>query len=167
MLYSEFAPTSFDSKGAFLPDRQNWLVAPVGRSRDSDILEDSNFRACLALLGGESDCVEVHRFGHWGPGWFEIIIIDPLPIVSDRSDGQSDAIVRELESIQDRLDDYPVLDDDDLSQREYDAVCEEWEYLTLSDRIDLCRNVGVSIFAARNNNPYDIDDCTIVDRLRS
>jgi len=74
MLYKDYAPTSFDQKGISLPDRQDWSVAPVGQNRDSSALDRSNFAIVLKDLGGESDTVEVHRFGHWGPGWFEIIL---------------------------------------------------------------------------------------------
>jgi len=74
--YSEYAPTSFDHKGLLLPDRQDWLVL-IGRNRDSECLVNSNFDCALAQLGGESDHVEVHNFGHWACGWLEIIIVKP------------------------------------------------------------------------------------------
>lgn len=75
--YRDYKPTSYDSAGLSLPDRQDWLVAPVIQTRDSDCLEQSNFASLLGSIGGESDTVEVHSFNHWGPGWFEIILIDP------------------------------------------------------------------------------------------
>jgi len=62
--YSQYAPTGFDRSRAFLSDRQAWLVVPVSRNRDSNTLAESNFDAALEMLGGESDTVEVHRFGH-------------------------------------------------------------------------------------------------------
>ena len=51
--YSEFAPTGFDSAGAFLPDRQDWLVAPTAQNRDSETLDKSNFAVLLKEVGGE------------------------------------------------------------------------------------------------------------------
>jgi hypothetical protein len=75
--YSQYRPTGFDSRGLGLPDRQDWLVLPVIQTRDSGPLEQSNFASALKAVGGESETVEVHRFGHWGPGWFEIIIVAP------------------------------------------------------------------------------------------
>jgi hypothetical protein len=59
----------------------------------------------------------VHRFGHWGPGWFEIILIDPRD--SDR--------VAVGEDIERSLSDYPALDDEDLSRREHEDFQEAWE----------------------------------------
>lgn len=114
--YSEFRPTCFDPRGLNLDDRQDWLVAPVSRTRDTGPFEESNFQTALEMLGGESETVEVHRFGHWGPGWFEIIIIQP----------GSDA-AKKAEDIESSLENYPVLDDEDFSRREYDDFLESWD----------------------------------------
>lgn len=78
----------------------------ISRTRDSDALDESNFRTALAMLGGESDTVEVHRFGHWGPGWFEVILVAP------GSEAQ-----RLAEHIEDSLQEYPILDEHDYSNR--------------------------------------------------
>ena len=96
--YSEFRPTQFDSTGLGLDDQQNWLVAPVSQTRDSEALNRANFDATLRELGGESDTVQVHRFGHWGPGWFEIILIDATDT----------ARVQIAQEIEDALSDYPI-----------------------------------------------------------
>lgn len=114
--YSKFRPTAFDSAGICLPDRQDWLVLDVSRNRDSGPLAESNFDTALNMLGGESDSVEVHRFGHWGPGWFELILIKPG---TDQ--------VKTGEEIESSLEDYPVLDDEDHSRREYEEYCESWD----------------------------------------
>jgi hypothetical protein len=145
--YREYAPTSFDQSGAFLLDQGDWFVAPVGQNRDSECLDQSNFAVMLERLGGESDTVEVHRFGHWGPGWFEIIIIDPTTQskVKIAADAERD------------LADYPILDETDYSQREYDASCEVWDSFCLSDKVELCQKEGVSVFQARRANPYDTE----------
>jgi len=113
--YSQFRPTGFDARGLSLPDQQNWLVAPCGRNRDSDALTESNFRCCLKALGGESDTVEVHRFGHWACGWLEIIIVQP--------GSDAERIANEIES---SLADYPVLDDMDFSELENEQANEVW-----------------------------------------
>lgn len=118
--YAEFRPTGFDTPGAFLDDRQDWIVAPVGRTRDSGPMEESNFEAALALLGGESDTMEVHQFGHWGCGWFEIILAHP-------------SRASEVEAIESRLEDYPLLDEDDASNREYEEYLESWGDWAASD----------------------------------
>lgn len=135
--YRDFRPTEYDRKGAFLDDdRQDWIVAPCARTRDSGHLDESNFDACLKLLGGESDTAEVHRFNHWGPGWFEIILVSP-----SRAD--------DVERIKDKLENYPVLDDEDFSDREYEAACRWWKDMGMRERISVCAKYRVSIFAAR------------------
>ena len=149
--YSKFAPTPFDNAGAYLPNRQDWLMAPVSITRDSDELSESNFYSALEALGGESNTVEVHRFGHWGPGWFEIIIIAP--------NSPAASIGQELEN---SLADYPILNEEDFSQREYDSINKAWDNLAMSERIDTLQDAGASIFAARRNSPWDID-CSIGD----
>lgn len=78
--YSEFKPTTWDSAGAFLRDKQDWLVVPVGHNRDSKANEHRRFyrlESALAKVDANSESHEVHRFGHWACGWFEIAIVKP------------------------------------------------------------------------------------------
>jgi hypothetical protein len=113
--YKDWSPTYNDTKGLGCDDRQDWLVLGVMRTRDSGPLDESNFASALKSLGGESDTIEVHRFGHWGPGWFEIILLHP----SRERDG---------DEIEGALADYPVLDDSDHSEREQEAANETWRH---------------------------------------
>ena len=152
--YKEYRPTPFDHEGAFLPDQGEWLVAPVIRTRDSGPFEESNFDAALILLGGESDTVEVHRFGHWGPGWFEIILVAPGSPQADTA--------REIES---RLEEYPLLDEDDFSSREYDVAAETWLHINLQERIDICAKYRCSIFAARRDEIPQDDNGSLYEYL--
>lgn len=138
--YKEFQPTGFDRKGAFLYDQQGWLVVPVFQNRDSGPLERSNFEVAINMLGGESETVEVHRFGHWGTGWFEIIIIDP----TDKN------IVVVAEEIESSLANYPVLDEMHHSEIEFNEMHEVWDMLLLCEKIQICHECGHSIFAARH-----------------
>jgi len=120
--YSEFSPTHFDTRGLGLEERQEWLVCPVSRTRDSGPLDESNFRSTLKALGGESNDVEVHRFGHWGPGWLEVILVRP------GSDAQ-----KEAEEIEAALSDYPIVDESDHSELEFEAYLEAWDFFGASD----------------------------------
>ena len=147
--YAEFSPTSFDRKGAFLDDRQDWLVLPVGRNRDSGEVSNSNFETVEKMLSKaypEGETWETHRFGHWGPGWFEIIIVKP--------DTDAHRIGMEIAK---RLDNYPILDEDDCSRREWEAACRAWENTDKRERIHICAKHTISIFAARRNTiPQDL-----------
>jgi hypothetical protein len=86
-------------------------------------LDESNFAAALRILGGESDTCEVHRFGHWGPGWYEIIIVSP-----ERLGG--------LEELESTLEDHCVLDDMDLSEREHEDYMLAWGQFGWKEFID-------------------------------
>ena len=110
--YSEHTPTAFDSH-IELEGREHWLVAPVSRHRDTaSALELSNWKAQLEALGGEGATVEVHRFGHWGHGWYEIVLVSP-----ERGG--------DVESLYRALEDYPVLNDDLYSEIEQEEKAYE------------------------------------------
>lgn len=121
--YATFQPTGFDSRANFvahdseaIDSIQSWLVGP-SRTRDSDCLEESNFAVILKDLGGEGDNVQVHRFGHWACGWYELILIRPeTPEAASWAEWET------------ALDDYPVADEDDFSEREQDAADETWRH---------------------------------------
>ena len=152
--YKNYSPTPFDHTGAFLPDRGEWFVVPVICTRGSKPFEESNFDAALRALGGESDTVEVHRFGHWGPGWYEIIIVDP--------DSPQAVIAQEIEC---KLENYPLLDEDDFSAREYEQANETWSHIPLQERIELCARYRCSIFAARRDEIPRDDDGALYEYL--
>lgn len=156
--YATWAPTGFDSKGLNLEDRQDWLVVPVILTRDSDILEESNFAAATKTLqetGPEGEDWENHRFGHWGCGWLEILIVRPETKAAEMAE--------EMEAA---LSDYPVLDDDDYSRREWEATYEAWERSTVAERVRLLQEAGrESIFAARRDEFPQDDSGYISERL--
>lgn len=111
--YANWSPTQYDRKGLGLPERADWLVLPVIETRDCGPLEQSNFAAALGRLGGESETLERHEFNHWACGWFAILLLSP-----DR--------VAEGEALEERLERYPVLDEDDLSNREWADYDQSW-----------------------------------------
>lgn len=53
------------------------------------------------------------------------------------------------------LDAYPVLDEDDFSRRECEEVERCWAQMSKRERVELCRERGESIFAARRGSPPD------------
>ena len=110
--YAEFQPTSFDVAGLRLPTRQHWLVLPTIQTRDSDALERSNFHIAREALG-DGDDVEVHQFGHWACGWFEVIIVRPDTPSAETAQG----ICIDLEN-------HPVLDEYHFSELEWEEHVE-------------------------------------------
>ena len=90
-----------------------WAVAPVGQSRDSDTVERSNFRVTLDRLthgNDDGETVRVVRERHFLVGWVEWIAIDPKDTFA----------MTEAEMIATELEDYPILDDDDHSELEWE-----------------------------------------------
>ena len=147
MFYKDFAPTQFDPAGKGLPDRQDWLVLPLSITRDTeDPLTLSNWEVALRELGGESETVEVHRFGHWGPGWFEIILVHP-----DRE--------TEVEEIEGSLENYPILDEDHFSEKEWEVMSDLWDKASTRERIEICKQAEVSIFSARSEGIPEGVEC--------
>jgi hypothetical protein len=99
--------------GEVWPD---YYSSGVGQSRDSDCLEQSNFVAMLAALGGESETVIVVQESHWAVGWVEWIAIHA-------TDDKALTIADEQNK---RLANYPVLDESDWSEREDNEAQEVW-----------------------------------------
>jgi len=83
-------------------------IGPVSRHRDSEPLDESNFRVVLRDLQSVDQRVRAERFRHWGFGWIEEIAA-PLdnPAVVERIGGWVAA-----------LQAYAVASDDDLAELE-------------------------------------------------
>jgi hypothetical protein len=144
--YKDWRPTKFDCSG-LLGDYHgisDWFVCPVVQTRDSEALARSNFRCYLLKLGGEGDNIQVHRFGHWGPGWFEIILVKP--------DTPELETARQINAA---LEDYPVVDEDDFCMLEHEEKSEYWANMSLREKISICHESGNSIFAARRKEIPD------------
>jgi len=133
---------SIDSYNNFIgddTDYQEWFVAPLGQSRDSTCLEQSNFETGLAMLGGESDTVRVERYGHWACGWVEQVYIKPGSKAVDIA-----------ENIQSQLEEYPVLDEMDYSKREAEDANETW--------LNCYNNRERLEYVRKNRSQFDFSD---------
>jgi hypothetical protein len=72
-------------------------------TRDSDLLEQSNFATILARLGGDSPTVVVDRVHHWAFGWIDTIFVhESNTAMLEQADGLLAAIAINL-----------ILDEDD------------------------------------------------------
>ncbi|MGI9251289.1 MAG: hypothetical protein ACR2PR_08835 [Pseudohongiellaceae bacterium] len=114
--------------GANWPDYYVFL----GQHRDSDLLTQSNFACGLKAIGGEfEDKVLIVREGHWAVGWVEWIAIHKT----------ASAALSEADEITAALADYPVVDESDWSEREWEAVHDYWgdqpSFNKLQDRLDI------------------------------
>lgn len=90
----------------------------LSRSRDSDLMAESNFNALLNLLGGEGKRdVVVNKFGHWACGWIETIM------VKNTAKKKLTILMDALNS----LETYPLLDEDHFYELESDKRDEHLE----------------------------------------
>lgn len=119
------------------------MMVFIGQSRDSDAMERSNFECGLKLLGGESKDVQVHRFGHWGCGWFEQILIQPTA---------TDTIAI-AEKTLDELLKYPVIDEEHFCGLEYEEATELWQQLDRSEKVDYCKRSYIDGRQANRKTP--------------
>jgi len=119
---------SLDNYIGEIPDPE-WLCL-LTRSRDSDCLTESNWHCALQELGGESDNVSIERFGHWACGWWEALSV--------RAGTEEHTKAKD---IADRLESYPVLDEDEFSEREDEEAQRVWaDCYTERDRVEYIRN---------------------------
>jgi hypothetical protein len=131
---------SFDSfawsRGYYVEDADQWAIWYTSH-RDAGLLAQSNEAAINTRLepfteGGDPDLVfETHS--HWAVGH-----VDGFSIRVYRQDGTITEAFREFCSIKEQLEDYPVLDEADYSNREYEATLENyrtemWRYKNLPE----------------------------------
>lgn len=145
-----------------------WYVG-LARTRDSDVRTESNFEVFLAALralpevlvddtenAAQSwryvdtdwsavDSVYVVQESHWACGWLDWIAIHP----------SNEAALKLADEMLCALSDYPILDDNDVSEKEEAAVLDWWERESIRYRVELCRDNDESIFAARRSTPPD------------
>jgi hypothetical protein len=110
-------PSGWDSMQNYMGEipEPSWLVL-LTRNRDSDLLTESNWEGALKTLGGEGENVEIFRFGHWACGWWEALCV--------KEGTEKEIIANTLEK---RLENYPILNEDEFSQREYEEANRVWK----------------------------------------
>lgn len=121
---------------------EGWHTAGFGRSRDSDVLEESNFQVAwetLKALQNPEGCtdedetgvtdIRIVRESHWAVGWIEWIAIH----------SSNTAALAKAQELCDRANDYPVLDEEHFSNLEYTRANEVWASFGTSERIEYIR----------------------------
>lgn len=124
------SPTNLDSLSNYMGETpEGSLLVLLGRNRESDLLSESNWDTALKRLGGESETVEIHRFGHWVCGWFEYLCV--------KENTKSHELALEIEK---EIEDYPVLDEEDWVEREDKEAQQAWkEWYDDKERLEYVR----------------------------
>lgn len=151
------------------------------KHRDSSILEESNYdvfcRELLAVAEAEGPPVWVPTgtiprledmtndgpFSRFDPaqapilytwrasssmvGWVEYLMIRPCR--------EAKALIAKARELQERYDEYPILDEQDYSDRQDEAIRSDWVSDSLKYRVRRCIEANESIFAARHDYPPD------------
>lgn len=144
-------PSGLDSLSNYtgeIPDDEWYCV--LTRSRDSSVLEESNFESCLEILGGEGEDVKIDRFRHWACGWWEALSVKENTPKFDIA-----------EQINATLSDYPVLCDDDYYSRLQDTAENIFDFRDgvewAREQLDL-KNLGIE-------NLWDLSESEMIDLI--
>jgi hypothetical protein len=102
-----------------LNDAENWAIFYTNH-RDSGLIDMSNAETIAAALEPfiEKGDVVVENHNHWAVGW-----VDGFSIRVFRR-GRITKAFRIYHELAQRLSDYPILDEEDYSRREYEATIE-------------------------------------------
>lgn len=98
-------------------DGANWTVVYT-HNRDSGLIDLSNAAVIEEEMGKFEDVIS-QRHNHWACGWVDGLVIR----VYDDEGAVTDAFRRYCE-LMNKLEDYPVLDEEDYSRREHEAGLE-------------------------------------------
>lgn len=86
----------------------------TGHSRDSDMLEESNFQSIKRYLQSKNVAFEEISASHWAVGWVESILI--------HESDETGLLIGD--DIAKQLEDYPIFDEDDFGIRELENAYE-------------------------------------------
>jgi hypothetical protein len=118
--------SQFKHSAAYWGERGEWLVA-CATTRDADCLGRSNWRCFIKLLNGTgtegakgsqeiNENVAIEEASHWACGWVQYLIINPAAV----------ELVALAEATREKLEDYPVIDEQDWSELETEEANDVW-----------------------------------------
>jgi len=111
-------------RGHDLEDADRWAIFYTS-GRDAGLLDQSNHAQIEMLLApfteGDDPDVVFESHSHWAVGH-----VDGFSIRVFDKNGQITAAFKEFCQIKAQLDDYPILNESDYSEREYEATLENY-----------------------------------------
>jgi len=122
-------PSDFAVHIRDVPLFETWSLGPVIKTRDSNNLELSNHDMLIKHLEENhpelEDDYQVTGCNHWAVGW-----VDHLSFkVINEDDGSPTKIFHVVRDWFDALSDYPVADESDLSEKEYESSIANISYI--------------------------------------
>lgn len=141
-----------DACFAYYGDRHDWKGAYIVH-RDSELLDQSNFwviKQEMEKIDPEEQDHAIERDGHWAVGWVETIRVRP----GSPCEAKALELAKEIE-------DYPILDEDDWSQRESDEedrwLEDEIRYLTRNHEGEVDKDEVYRIYEEHRDDRCDYD----------
>lgn len=111
--------------------------------RNSGLVQRCNYEYLLDFVRTRAkDYMHELRATHWLVGYVDHLFIHKDAPVE---------ILQEIDGMLQSLDEYPILDDDAFAESEAFEAQEIWESLFVSERIEYCKEAGISIFSARRD----------------
>ena len=148
-------PSGWDSSSNFMGQTEfNNFYTLITQNRDSNTVTRSNFISALEVLGGESENVVIHRFGHWACGWWKLIAVK-----------KGTKEFKKAEQIESDLADYPVVNEEHLCELEFNEASDYWASCSIQERIDYCKEHDISIFSSRYKYLPQDDNGSLLDAL--
>lgn len=168
MAYPRLKATAWTRPDSYFGHNPEGDFVLYAKNRDSDVLTESNFdRIYEDMCKAESrlppdddreSLVTKWSANHWACGWIEYLML---------SKDAPDSLKELAESVLKALENYPVYDENDFSEREWNHAQEVWkECFSLREKIKMCAEEGISIFAARRAYIPEGDNGAIYERCR-
>lgn len=163
--YKDWNSTHYDIKGLG-SNRHNigqWLVFPVMKTRDSDILTQCNYECVIKAFENigydgesdnpENDLIQVHSFNHWACGYFDLILVNPF----------NETAVNLAIELTESLNNYPVLNDERFSELQLEDQYKSFKNCYKSDYISELEKQ----FPELTDCLYDIDNDILYEYFNS
>lgn len=157
---------------------RTWAIVGPHRNRDSDVLTESNWHCILEDLrrefpDTEGESWEIFGASHWAVGWTESVMCQ---IFSDKflfdGDGNPDwdyvieddlnPVYLWLWEVLSSLEGYPIYDESDFSEREYEDAIDSIQYVVAS-WVDLSDDNSYAIGSYLADEGYYIE-CDSIDQ---
>lgn len=153
---------------SYIGEKYYDYIEVYGKHRDSCLYTNVNFDCILkdleklteetvSMLDSNEPMIQTAVAKHWAVGWVETILVHKQT---------SEAVLNKVYEVLGALQDYPIYNEDAVSEAELNEVYDYWfDRCSLKERTEICENLGLSIFSARTNRSRSMPD-GVFDNIR-
>lgn len=131
---------------------KTWSLGPIIEHRDSTLIDQSNASEIKKIFESHSEHESdwaITSYNHWAVGWVDHLSLRVYKRVLHTL--VPCKVLSVWQDIEDRLADYPLLNEDDYSEREYNATLENIEnaadYYAGQHDVDLPEDYASTLFS--------------------